>query len=86
MQKKLAKIFVLTDLLIQEIDSPVLIPTKETKKIQDKSRELQELLEPVLNRFYENKEVRQSTSFITIQNKIDYIFNKEYANKKTINH
>jgi hypothetical protein len=30
-QKKLAKIFVLTDLLIQEIDDPTRTPTKQTK-------------------------------------------------------
>lgn len=78
MQKKLSKIFVLTDLLIQEIDDPVLTPTKQTKQIQDKARELQSLLEPVLSKFYENKEVQKSTFFITMQNKFNYIFNKEY--------
>jgi hypothetical protein len=77
MQKKLSKIFVLADLLVQEIDEPVMNPTKQTKEIQDKARELQKLLEPVLERFY-NKEVRQSTFFITMQNKFEYIFNKEY--------
>lgn len=78
MQKKLSKIFVLTDLLIQEIDDPVKTPTKQTKQIQDKARELQALLEPVLAKFYENKEVQKSTFFITMQNKFNYIFNKEY--------
>jgi len=78
MQKKLSKIFVLVDLLIQEIDDPVKTPTKQTKIIQDKARELQELLEPVLSNFYNNKEVKKSTFFITMQNKFNYIFNKEY--------
>lgn len=78
MQKKLSKIFVLVDLLIQEIDDPVKTPTKQTKIIQDKARELQELLEPVLSNFYNNKEVKQSTFFITMQNKFNYIFDKEY--------
>lgn len=78
MQKKLSKIFVLVDLLIQEIDDPVKTPTKQTKLIQDKARELQELLEPVLNQFYQNKEVKKSTFFITMQNKFNYIFDKEY--------
>jgi hypothetical protein len=77
-QKTLSKIFVLTDLLIQEIDSPVRTPTKETKIIQDKARELQTLLEPVLSKFYENKEIKQTTFFITMQNKFNFIFNKEY--------
>jgi len=78
MQKKLSKIFVLVDLLIQEIDDPVKTPTKQTKIIQDKARELQELLEPVLSNFYNNKEVKKSTFFITMQNKFNYIFDKEY--------
>ncbi len=78
MQKKLSKIFVLVDLLIQEIDDPVKTPTKQIKEIHDKSRELQVLLEPLLTKFYDNKEVKQSTFFITMQNKFNYIFNKEF--------
>lgn len=78
MQKKLSKIFVLVDLLIQEIDDPVKTPTKQTKEIQDKARELQLLLEPVLTQFYDNKSVKQSTFFITMQNKFNFIFNKEF--------
>ena len=69
MQKKLSKIFVLSDLLIQEIDSPVLVPTNQTKEIQDKARELQILLEPVIDKFYNNTEVSKSTLFLTLQNK-----------------
>jgi hypothetical protein len=78
MQKKLAKIFVLVDLLIQEIDEPVMTPTKQTKEIQDKARELQYLLEPILVKFYDNKEVIKSNFFQIMQNKFNYIFNKEY--------
>lgn len=77
MQKKLIKIFILTDLLLQEIDDPVRQPTKETKAIQDKCRELEKMLEPVLDRFYDSNGVRKSNFFVTMQNKIDYIFNKE---------
>lgn len=78
MQKKLSKILVLVDLLIQEIDEPSLEPTKETKLIQDKGREFQSLLIPVLGRFYENKDVSKSILFTTLQNKFNYIFEKEY--------
>jgi len=78
MQKKLSKIFVLVDLLVQEIDEPVMTPTKQTKEIQNKARELQKLLEPILEKFYDNKEVKKSTFFITMQNKFNYIFDKEY--------
>lgn len=51
MQKKLSKIFVLVDLLVQEIDEPVMTPTKQTKEIQDEARKLQKLLEPILEKF-----------------------------------
>ena len=77
-QKKLAKIFVLTDLLIQEIDDPTRTPTKESKAIQDKAKELQTMLEPILDKFYDNKSVKESTFFVTLQNKFNYIFDKEY--------
>lgn len=78
MQKKLAKIFVLTDLLIQELDIEHRTPTKQTKLILDKSKEYQKFLEPILDKFYDNKEVQKSTFFITLQQKFEYIFNKEY--------
>lgn len=78
-QKKLAKIFVLTDLLISEIDEPPTTPTKQTKIIQDKARELQSLLEPVLFKFY-NSDVKKTTFFTTLGNKFNYIFDKEYKN------
>ncbi len=77
MQKKLSKIFVLVDLLVQEIDEPVMTPTKQTKEIQDKAKELQNLLEPVLSKFYDNQSVKQSNFFQTMQNKFNYIFDKE---------
>lgn len=77
-QKKIAKIFVLTDLLVQELDIENKVPTKETKLILDKAKEFQKVLEPILDRFYDNKEVQKSTFFITLQQKFDYIFNKEY--------
>lgn len=77
-QKKIAKIFVLTDLLVQELDIENRVPTKETKLILDKAKEFQKVLEPILDRFYDNKEVQKSTFFITLQQKFDYIFNKEY--------
>lgn len=77
MQKKLTTIFVLTDLLIQEIDDPVLTPTKQTREVQDKARELQVLLEPIVEKFY-NKEVKKSIFFIDLQRKIKYNFDKAF--------
>jgi hypothetical protein len=77
-QKKLAKLFILNDLLIQEIDDPMVNVTDETKAIYDKSIELQELLIPVVDQFYQSKTVSQSTFFLIMQDKFNYIFDKEY--------
>ena len=77
-QKKLAKLFVLNDILIQEIDDPMVNVTDETKAIYDKSIELQELLIPVVDQFYKSKTVSQSTFFLIMQDKFNYIFDKEY--------
>lgn len=76
-QQKLTRIFVLTSLLIDEIDDPTRTPTKQTKQIQDKARELQSILEPVLERFYQSEDVRRSIAFKNIEAKINYILNKE---------
>ena len=76
-QKKLAKIFVLTDLLITEIDEPTMTPTKQTKEIQDKARELQSLLEPVIDKFYHGS-ARDTVFFLELERKFNYIFDKEY--------
>jgi len=78
LQKKLAKLFILNDLLIQEIDDPMVNVTDETKAIYDKSIELQELLIPVVDQFYKSKTVSQSTFFLIMQDKFNYIFDKEY--------
>jgi len=52
--------------------------TDETKAIYDKSIELQELLIPVVDQFYKSKTVSQSTFFLIMQDKFNYIFDKEY--------
>lgn len=77
-QKKLCKILVLCDLLVEEIDKSDAIPNKGTKLILDKGRELQELLMPVVDAFYEHKEVSKSSLFLTLGQKFNYIIDKEY--------
>ena len=76
-QKRLAKIFVLVDLLVTELDAKDLTPTPQTKRIQDKGNELNELILPVLSRFYDGSP-KNSTFFITLAKKFDFIFEKEY--------
>lgn len=81
-QKRLSKIFCLVDVLIGELDTPSKTPTKQTKEVLNKSKELQELLTPILDRFYENKQVQISVFFQTMSKKIEYIFDKEYKKIK----
>ena len=76
-QKKLAKIFVLVDLLVQEIDYKDRVPTKETKAIHDKAKELQQMLEPILERFYDNNSVSSSTFFLILQKNAQSTFHEK---------
>lgn len=77
LQKKLTKILTLSEILIEEIDHPVKTPNKTTKEIQDKARELQDLLIPVVNRFYSQEQLKKSIVYQTITKKFDYAVNKE---------
>lgn len=76
-QRKLTKFLIGANLIIEAADHPDHTPTKQTKQIQDKARELQELIMPMVDRFYENNQVLKSTVFMTIENKVNYIINKE---------
>lgn len=77
-QKRLSKILCLIDVLIGELDIPSKTPTKQTKEVLNKSKELQDILTPILDRFYENKQIQKSIFFQTMSEKIEYIFDKEY--------
>ena len=72
-QKKLAEIFVLTSSLIDRLDE--LEKTETGKQILTKSNELKEVLEPILEKFY-NKKVSATNVFKELERKIDYIFDK----------
>ena len=72
-QKKLAEIFVLTSSLIDRLDE--LEKTETGKQILTKSNEFKEVLEPILEKFY-NKKVSATNVFKELERKIDYIFDK----------
>ena len=75
-QNKLMRIFVLSDLLVQELDPLVgQVPKPETIKIQETFKKCLLELEPIIERFY-NSEVERSLIHIELQNKIEYIFKK----------
>jgi hypothetical protein len=77
MQKRLSKILFCIEVLIEQIDEPNLQPTKESKLIQDKSRELQKMIIPVLDRFYKG-DVSNSNFFNVMHKKFNYNFEREY--------
>ena len=72
-QKKLAEIFVLTSSLIDRLDE--LEKTETGKQLLSKSNEFKEVLEPILDKFY-NKKVSATNVFKELERKIDYIFDK----------
>ena len=72
-QKKLAEIFVLTSILIDRLDE--LEKTETGKQLLTKSNEFKEVLEPILEKFY-NKKVSATNVFKELERKIDYIFDK----------
>ena len=73
-QKKLAKIFCLTDLLITELDEGL---TAEAKDLKDKAEELLKALENVNNKFYLSPGGK-TTLFLELQQKFNYNFDKIY--------
>jgi|688.fasta_scaffold75960_6 hypothetical protein len=81
-QNKLMRIFVLSDLLVQELDPLVgQVPKPETIKIQETFKKCLSELEPIIERFY-NSEVERSLIHIELQNKIEYIFKKSLKHSK----
>lgn len=76
--KRTHKLLVLVELLIQEIDNPYKEPTPLAKNINNKAKELQELLIPILDMSYKYDNISNSTLSQTMQNKFEYIFNKEF--------
>jgi hypothetical protein len=73
-QKKLAKIFCLTDLLITELDDNL---TEQGKKLKYKANELIKELECVNAGFYTGDSLK-TTLYLELQQKMNYIFDKVY--------
>ena len=66
---------VLTDLLLDTINDPVKVPTKETKALIDALKTIEPQIEK-LNEKFNTESGRRSTFFINLQNKIIYNFKK----------
>ena len=76
-QMQFGKFLVLSQLLLETLDDPVKVPTKETKAIIDDLRALEPKLTK-LNERFNTEAARRSTFFLDLQSKILYNFRKAY--------
>lgn len=73
LQKQLAEIFVLSSALIHRLDE--INVTQSGKELKEKANEFTQVLEPLLEKFY-NSKVSQTNVFSELEKKIDYVLNK----------
>ena len=73
LQKQLAEIFVLSSSLINRLDEINI--TEYGKELKDKAEQFTQVLEPLLEKFY-NSKVSQTNVFTELEKKIDYVLNK----------
>lgn len=73
LQKQLAEIFVLSSSLINRLDEINI--TESGKELKDKAEQFTQVLEPLLEKFY-NSKVSQTNVFTELEKKIDYVLNK----------
>jgi hypothetical protein len=72
-QKQLAEIFILSSSLINRLDEINI--TDSGKELKDKAEQFTQVLEPLLEKFY-NSKVSQTNVFTELEKKIDYVLNK----------
>lgn len=71
------KLAVLISMLVNQLDE--LKPTsKEAIEIHEKAKELETLLEPVLDNLYNLKGISGSVYFQELENKVDTVIRKNY--------
>ena len=73
LQKQLAEIFILSSSLINRLDEINI--TDSGKELKDKAEQFTQVLEPLLEKFY-NSKVSQTNVFTELEKKIDYVLNK----------
>ena len=76
-QKQLMKCVVLIDLLIQEIDISTEKPTSMALKLRERLGLSQETLIELLDDVYAKSNISKTTFFQTLQNKFNYILDRE---------
>jgi len=77
-QKKLNRLLLLTDMFIQEIDEEGLELKETTLTLKNKLEEVNEILLPILDRFYQNKKVRKTLFYSDVMKSFDYTFNRHF--------
>ena len=81
-QKDLAASLVLMDLLIPTLERENKTPTKQSKLIADKSRELIELITPTVDAFYKSNAMKKETAYLELAAKFQYNLDKLYKKFK----
>jgi len=76
-QIKLIKSFVLINILINEIEEPNKVPTKEIKDVYDILKQAITPLETIIDKVYESKELRRTTFIQNLEDKFDYNIQRE---------
>ena len=76
-QIKLIKSFVLINILINEIEEPNKVPTKEIKEVYDILKQAITPLETIIDKVYESKELRRTTFIQELEDKFDYNIKRE---------
>jgi hypothetical protein len=76
-QMQFGKFLVFSQLLLETLDDPVKVPTKETKALIDDIRAIEPKLAR-LNEKFNTDAVRRSTFFTDLQSKILFNFKKAY--------
>jgi len=71
-QIKLIKSFVLINILINEIEEPNKVPTKEIKEVYDILKQAITPLETIIDKVYQTKELRRTTFIQNLEDKFDY--------------
>jgi len=71
-QIKLIKSFVLINILINEIEEPNKVPTKEIKEVYDILKKAITPLETIIDKVYQTKELRNTTFIQNLEDKFDY--------------
>jgi len=77
-QKKLIKDFVLISILINDIEEPNKVPTKEVKAVYDILKQAVEPMEKIIDKVYGNSKGIRNTTFIQdLEKKFDYNIERE---------